>query len=329
MLLFQFAFNYYLNFFLKVLMTNKIFAILGPTASGKTGYSLQIAQIIQNLGRNPHILNCDSLQLMDGLPILTASPTPQERAICEHHLFSILHPNVMPTALMWYEKITQKLDDLLQDEKNIPIIVGGTGFYFDVLVNGLSNIPQIPGDVRRELVEKKSAIGMDDFYDFFANLDPKASQIINKNDSQRVLRACEVKLFTDKSIVDFWKEKAHKSKYDISTILVMPGKEGVYKNCRIRLESMVKCDVFGEISSFNQSYPNYHGKLREAIGYLEFSSFLSKKINFDTAIELAFLKTKHYAKRQFTWFQNKVEGAVVVSDDLQKKSVAKELFGVG
>ena len=176
---------------------SKIILISGPTASGKSNFAVKIAKKIQG-----EIINADSMQVYKKLKILTARPNKIEQKDIKHHLYGVVDLNKKFSTGKWLELAIKKIKNI-QKKKKIPILVGGTGLYFQSLINGLVKIPEIPLKFRNKVRLMSKREGQKKFYKKLLKLDPKVKDKFDPNDTQRSIRAYEIKSYTDISMYDW------------------------------------------------------------------------------------------------------------------------------
>jgi tRNA dimethylallyltransferase len=291
---------------------HKIIAIAGPTASGKTDFALNCVRHLENaFSIDSEIVNADSIQLYDELKTITAYPFPRIMKQVKHHLYGILSPHDNISVASWLELAKSKISQLRKENK-IAIFCGGTGFYISTLINGISNIPPIPVDFRKEVYAKFQMIGRDVFFEELFLLDPVSHKRLHKNDTQRILRAYEVAAYTGKPL-PLWRKK-NRNCIDVSVIVLQPSKTELHEKCLARIHDMIRNDAIDEIADFINRYPNYNGPLADVIGYKEISDLLKGGISKQECIDLMYLRTKQYAKRQSTWFRNQLPEAKTIQD---------------
>lgn len=283
-----------------------VFVIAGPTASGKTGFSIKLADKFNEKGIGCEIINADSIQLFSDLKILTAFPNLDEMSRVPHHLFGILGPNETYSVARWRQAAEAEIDKLLSQGK-IPILCGGTGFYLNAIIRGISDIPDVPEHHRKAVFEKFQNIGRTEFFKKLSELDP--TNKLDVNDTQRILRAYEVVSFTGKPLSFWWNQK-NKPKYEnIKSLVLLPPRDKLKENILARTIQMLDHGAVEEVREFLSRYPNYHGPLDRVIGFAEIRDFLDQKISKEQLIENMFIKTRQYAKRQSTWFRNQMPDA--------------------
>ena len=283
-----------------------VFIIAGPTASGKTGFSIQLAEKFKKEGVVCEIINADSIQLYGELKILTAFPSSDEMGRVLHHLFGILGPCETYSVASWRQAAESEIDKLHSQGK-IPILCGGTGFYLNAIIHGISDIPDVPEHHRKAVFEKFRNIGREKFFDELSELDP--TNKLDINDTQRILRAYEVATFTGKPL-SYWWSQGNNSKYNnIRKLVLLPPREKLRENILKRAVQMIDNGAIGEVQEFLSRYPNYQGPLDRVIGFAEIRDFLDQKISKEQLIETMFIRTRQYAKRQSTWFRNQMPDA--------------------
>lgn len=283
-----------------------VFIIAGPTASGKTGFAIELSENFKGKGICCEIINADSIQLYNDLKILSAFPSPDEMNRVPHHLFGILKPFETYSVGKWREIAEAKIDELHKQGK-VPILCGGTGFYLNAIVRGIAKIPDVPASYRKEVWERFQKIGREKFMGELLKLDPDNK--LNSNNTQRILRAYEVVSFTGKPL-SYWWSQGNNSKYkNIKTLVLLPPKEKLRENILKRAVQMVNNGAMEEVQEFLSRYPNYRGPLDRVIGFTELREFLSKKISLEDLIDLMVIRTRQYAKRQSTWFRNQMSDA--------------------
>jgi len=268
----------------------QVIVIAGPTASGKSGLALDVAEKIDG-----EIVNADAFQVYQGLRVLTARPVESEMRGISHHLYGYVDNFTQEDVVGW----AQKAAALIPTLKN-PIVVGGTGFYLSVLMEGMSPIPDISPEVR----EQVRLMAPDE-----VKAKLKKGEI--PLDIQRQRRALEVLLETGYPIEYF--QKLPKKKFieaDFKPIVLLPERKKLYARIETRLIQMLKQNVVGEVQELLSSSAS--GGVMKAIGVKELVDFIEKKCDLSTAEKRILLATRHYAKRQTTWFRHKIPNAKII-----------------
>ena len=275
---------------------SKIFLIYGPTASGKSEFAIKLAKKI-----NGEIINADSMQIYKELKILSARPYKKDFQNIKHHLYGFLSVKKNFSAGDWLKLIDKKIIDL-RKKKKIPILVGGTGLYFKSLTEGLINIPNIPIQFRKKIRSLHLKLGQKKFFSKLVKLDPLVIKKINSSDTQRSIRAYEVKLFTKKSMYEWFKNtKSNYEKTDFYKIYIDFPRKDLVKKIETRANEMVKSGAIQEVKKFLKLRVSKNKSASKAIGINEVREYLAKKIKKEEVIEKISIKTRQYAKRQSTW----------------------------
>lgn len=287
------------------MMHNRIIIICGPTASGKSKFAIEFANQYNGV-----IVNADSMQLYKGLEKLTASPPEEDKKAITHHLYNFLELDNIFSVTKYQEKALNIIKDISK-KGYLPIVVGGTGLYINSLIKGINLIPNIDTSIRMEAETLLHKIGKVEFYNNLIAIDPLISDKIHISDKQRMIRAYEVIKQTGKSIKYFQSQELPSplSDYKISTIMLSPERKFLYQNCNDRFLNMINSGAMEEVQSLY--------KLNDIIkitplGFKELVLFYRNEISLENAIILAQNKTRQYAKRQVTWFNNQIKEKLVV-----------------
>ena len=277
-------------------LKSKIILISGPTASGKSNFAIKLAKKV-----NGEIINADSMQVYKELKILSARPEPKNYQNIKHHLYGFHNVKKNFSTGDWLKLVVKKIEDI-KKRKKTPILVGGTGLYFRSLLNGLVNIPNIPTRSRNEIRSLHKDIGQNNFYKKLLKLDPKSNNKINSTDSQRSIRAYEVKYFTKKSIHDWFKETKSKFKKNefIKIYIDFPRSE-LIQRINKRTEKMIKDGAVNEVKRFIKQNVKKSNSVNKAIGIAEIKKYLNNEKDLEDIKEEISIKTRQYAKRQRTW----------------------------
>jgi len=301
---------------------NKVILLAGPTASGKSKLAFQLAK---NL--NGEIINADSMQVYNETFILTSRPTLQDTNIVKHHLYGFNSVKQKFSTGHWLKMAINKMKEQW-NQNRIPILVGGTGLYFKALTDGLVKIPDIPNDLRTEIRELHKKIGQKNFYNKLIKLDPLVKKFLLASDSQRSMRAYEVKKFTNKSLFEFLKEtKSNFNNNVFKKLFINTPRELLHQKIEKRVEKMFNDGAVDEVKKFCKMKVNKELSSNKIIGIKEIKDYLQGKITLTKAKELIIQKTRQYAKRQFTWGRGHMKSweRIYSSDtnDLFKKTVNK------
>jgi len=277
-------------------LPNKIILIAGPTASGKSKLAIEIAKKIKG-----EIINADSMQVYREFSVLSSRPSKIDLKKVKHHLYGFQPAKKLFSTGAWLKLAKKQIDQCLKNKK-IPILVGGTGLYFEVITKGMSKIPNINSKVRDKIRNLQKKIGQEKFYELLLELDPLVKNKIEPSDTQRSIRAYEVKKFTKKSIFDWYKlTRSEFKKFQIFKIFIDAPREKLLKNISNRVEQMFKNDCIEEVKNFAKLNIDPTLSTNKIIGVKEIKDFLSGARSLPQVKEIINIKTRQYAKRQVTW----------------------------
>ncbi|MDB3987206.1 tRNA (adenosine(37)-N6)-dimethylallyltransferase MiaA [Candidatus Pelagibacter sp.] len=277
-------------------LKSKIILISGPTASGKSNFSIKLAKKI-----NGEIINADSMQVYKELKILSARPNLKDYQSIKHHLYGFHSVKNNFSTGDWLKNAIKKIKEVRR-RKKIPIFVGGTGLYFKALTEGLVSIPNIPIKYRNNIRDLQKKLGQKKFYQKLIKLDPNSKEKINSTDTQRSIRAYEVKQYTEKSLHDWFKNtKSYFEKEDFYKIYIDYPREELIQRIGKRTEQMIKIGAINEVKRFVKLKVRKDKSVNKAIGINEIKEYLEKRNDMSEVIEKISIKTRQYAKRQSTW----------------------------
>jgi tRNA dimethylallyltransferase len=292
--------------------------ICGPTASGKSARGLALAE-----SKNGIIINADSLQIYDRLPILTAQPSDEDKNAVPHRLYGPVDSNLQMTAGAWCQMAMQEIVTALENNFT-PILVGGTGFYIKSLIEGLSPIPEIPAHVRIVAEDLMDQLGPEKFHEALRDKDPVMASRLHPNDRQRNLRAWEVLAHTGQSLAE-WQalpKVPPDSHLNFDIEVIIPEREDLYARCDQRFKEMVKIGAVEEVRKLDDDIMagriNMDAPVTQALGFDALQQHVRGDIDIDTAVFMAQNETRHYAKRQTTWFRNQIK-----NDAVAQKNIAR------
>ena len=295
-------------------LKSKIILIYGPTASGKSNFAIKLAKKIRG-----EIINADSMQVYKELKILSARPLLKDYKNIKHHLYGFQNVKKNFSSGNWLKLVNKKILDI-RKRKKIPILVGGTGLYFKAITEGLVNIPNIPIRTRSKIRFLHKKLGVKKFFSKLVKLDPVSKNYIKPTDTQRVIRAYEVKLFTKKSIYDWFKStRSNYENDDFFKIYIDFPRTELIKRISDRTADMIKKGAISEVKKFIRLKVPRVKTASKAIGIAEIREYLEKKIEISEVIEKISIKTRQYAKRQSTWGRgNMMDWNKIKSEDLNK-----------
>ena len=277
-------------------MSKKIILIAGPTASGKSKIAIEIAKKIKG-----EIINADSMQVYKELSILSSRPSITDLKKVKHHLYGFQSAKKIFSTGAWLKLVKKKINQCFKDKKT-PILVGGTGLYFEAITKGISKIPNIDLKTRDRARDLQKKIGQKKFYEKLLELDPLVKNKIEPSDTQRSVRAYEVKKFTNKSIFEWYKlTKSEFKQFQIFKIFIDVPRERLLKKISSRAEQMFKKNCVNEVKIFLKLNIKSSLSANKIIGVQEIKDYLSGILNIYQTKELINIRTRQYAKRQVTW----------------------------
>ena len=295
-------------------LKSKIILIYGPTASGKSNFAIKLAKKIDG-----EIVNADSMQVYKELKILSARPLPKNYKNIKHHLYGFQSVKKNFSSGGWLKLVNKKILNI-KKRKRTPILVGGTGLYFKAITEGLVNIPNIPIRLRSKIRLLHKKIGTKKFFLKLIKLDPISKNFVKPTDTQRIIRAYEVKSFTKRSIYDWFKStRSDYEKNDFFKIYIDYPRVELIKRIEDRTEDMIKNGAVSEVKKFIKLKVPKIKTASKAIGITEIREYLKKKIEISEVIEKISIKTRQYAKRQSTWGRgNMMDWNKIKSENLNK-----------
>ncbi len=286
---------------------NSVVVIAGPTASGKSALALDWAK-----RQNGVIINADSMQIYQNLKILSAAPTEEEKKQVEHKLYEIYPPSKRGTVVDWLDLAEKEIRKCWEETK-LPIVVGGTGLYLDNLINGTTPIPMVSSEIRKE-VEKEAEAGVKELYAVLQKEDGLAAAMLNAADVTRIKRALEIFRQTGKSIAEWYKmpmvKKLPEAKFYV--VKILPPVDELDEKCYERFDKMIALGAEDEVRNLLELKLDKRLPVMKMLGVPELSEFIEGKCYLDEAVNKAKLHTRQYAKRQRTWFRNKLKADRII-----------------
>lgn len=294
---------------MKEILSNKIkvIAIVGPTASGKTSFSIELAK---NIGGE--IVSADSRIVYKGFNIGAAKPTKDEMQGIPHYMIDIAEPTFDYSAGL-YKKQADEIISKIYTRGKIPIVVGGTGLYTDILLKGF-DLPQIKPD--KDLRKKLSQLSAPELYKILEEKDKHGTQTIEPNDKKKLIRAIEIVTLTGKTLND---ARGHsESKYEVEWIGKNFERDILYERINKRVDLMLEKGLVDETKDLLGKYGRAYN-IVNTIGYREIIKYIEGELTLDESVELLKKNTRNYAKRQLTWFRKNPEIKWDVYPDKLKK----------
>ena len=299
-------------------LKSKIILICGPTASGKSNFAIKLAKKIRG-----EVINADSMQVYKELRVLTARPIKKEYQKIKHHLYGFQSVKKKFSTGKWLKLANEKIT-LIKKRKKIPILVGGTGLYFKALTDGLVKIPDIPIKFRNKIRNLQKKIGQKKFFELLIKLDPLINEKIKPTDVQRSIRAYEVKSYTKRSLVEWFKNT--KKKFvddDFIKIYIDFPRLDLLDRISDRTNQMLKEGAILEVKKYLKLKVGKDKTSNKVIGINEIKDFVEKKSDLSEAKEKILVKTRQYAKRQSTWARGQMTNWQKINPKDLKKFLKK------
>ena len=287
---------------------NPVLIIAGPTASGKSALAIEVAQAFNGV-----VLNCDSMQIYKDIPIIAATPDEKEKKQVEHRLFELYDCAKRGNVVEWLDLCVAEIKKLWS-ENRLPVVVGGTGFYIDALINGITPIPEVPQEIRDKISARLQKEGLEKLYEYLLSVDETTALKIGANDKTRICRAMEIYEYTGKKVSDWYQKPLIKKlpEANFCVVKIMPSIDEIAERCKIRLDKMVfELGVIKEIETLVKRNLPEDLPAMKALGVPELSRFVRGETSLEEALDLAKLHTRQYAKRQRTWLRNKLHADIV------------------
>lgn len=286
-------------------LKTKIIVVAGSTASGKTSLGIEIAKAVDG-----EIISADSMQVYQGMSIATAAPTESERAEVPHHLVEFLSRQENYSVSDFCRFAKEKIADISSRGKT-PVIVGGTGLFIDSLVDNIKfTEAETDFELRNELMQKSA----DELYDTLLKIDKEAALKIHKNNKSRVARAIEI-YYTAGKTKTMQNEDSRKEESPFGTlylVLAYKNREILYDRINRRVDMMIKSGLIPEAERVLAESGSKTSA--QAIGHKELKPYLDGEITLDTAVDNLKKETRHYAKRQITWFKRRENAEIIYMD---------------
>lgn len=289
----------------------KVIVICGPTASGKTALSIELAKKIDG-----EIISCDSMQIYKDMNIGTAKVAKEEMQGIRHYMIDFVSPDTR-YSVADYKNDAEKAIETIINKGKIPIIVGGTGLYVDSLIYGIE-YPEIKFDeeYRKRLEKEADEKGLEFLYNKAKEIDKQAMQKISPNDKKRIIRVLEIYHATGKTKTEQEIESRKKEiKYEYKVFAINMNREKLYERINIRVDKMIENGLIEEVENLKKKYDHFPTAM-QGLGYKEVVEYLQNQITRDEMIEKIKQESRRYAKRQLTWFRKNKE--TIWIDGLEK-----------
>ncbi|KAB7664294.1 tRNA (adenosine(37)-N6)-dimethylallyltransferase MiaA [Bacillus sp. B1-b2] len=301
----------------------KVVVLIGPTAVGKTSLSIELAKKF-----NGEIISGDSMQIYKGMDIATAKITKKEMQGIPHHLIDIIEPDESFSVAQFQELVRAKITEITARGK-LPIIVGGTGLYIQsVLYDYQFQETASDTDFRSKLEVLADKEGSNVVHDMLRKVDPEAADSIHHHNVRRVIRALEVHHVTGQKMTELQKQQKRELLYDATIIGLTMDRELLYERINLRVDQMVQQGLLEEVSFFyNKGLRNCQSI--QAIGYKELFQYMDRNQSLEESIEELKQNSRRYAKRQLTWFRNKISVKWFdMTDSVKKGDISKKIVEI-
>jgi len=287
--------------------------LMGPTASGKTDLAIKISKKI-----NSRLISVDSALIYQGMDIGTAKPDTETLKAHPHYLIDICKPSDTYSAQDFVNDATHQIE-LAFSQNKLPILVGGTSFYFNALEHGLSDLPESTPESREKYNQLVKEKGLDALYQSLQKIDPIAAQRIHANDSQRITRALEVFNISGKTLSELQGKKQGGLNCIIKKIILMPDRSELHQRIETRFHLMMEQGFMDEVrtlrtnTALHQDLPSIR-----CVGYRQAWQFLNNEIDEAEMIERSIIATRQLCKRQSTWLRSQTQGLKLKTADIEK-----------
>ena len=277
-------------------MINPI-VIVGPTCSGKTDLAISLAEKLPS-----EILSADSRQIYKHLTIGTAKPSLNELQKIKHHFIDFLEPDVNYNVSK-FEKDALSVIEELQKNNQVPIVVGGSGLYIRAIVDGIFDTVDTDEEYRLQLMKQREEYGNEYLLEKLKNVDPESAKKLIPQNWKRIIRALEVYKITSKPIWKLQQEYKREVNIEFQQYGLNWERETLYDNINLRVDKMIDEGLVDEVKSILEMGFDKKANALNTVGYKEIIEYLDEKISLERAIELIKRNSRHYAKRQLTWFR--------------------------
>lgn len=279
----------------------------GPTASGKSALAVALAEELGGV-----VINADAMQVYRALPILTARPADADLARAPHQLFGVLDADDPCSAGRWREMALAAIGEAREAGKR-PIVVGGTGLYLKALRDGIDDIPAVPASVRAALEARYDAEGGEAFKTKLAQDDPRTAERLPPGDRQRLVRAAAVLEVTGKPLSAWHEGTSAEPEIQTQAFVLLPPRDALYAACDARFAAMIEHGAVDEARAFLARGLDPDLPLMKAVGLRELGRTIAGETTLEEAIEAGSRATRHYAKRQYTWFRHQMPDATILN----------------
>lgn len=276
----------------------KLFCVVGPTASGKTDYAIELAKALDG-----EVVSCDSMQIYRGMDIGTAKPTKEEMQGIPHHMLDFVDPAESYSVADFVRDARICIQDILQRGR-VPILCGGTGLYVDSVLNQIEFAPKVQDEAYREALKKMAEQeGAEAVYRLLQTADPRAADKIHPNNVKRVIRALEIIKTTGLTKSEADRQAKKEPVYDAEIYGMQMERERLYDRINLRVDRMMERGLLAEVDGLLRRGIPKTATSMQAIGYKELAAYRRGEMTLEEAVETVKRESRRYAKRQMTWFR--------------------------
>ena len=295
---------------------NKVIVICGPTASGKTALSIELAKQIDG-----EIVSCDSMQIYKEMNIGTAKPTSEEMQGIKHYLIGYVSPDQRYSVADYKADAKKAIKEIIEKGK-MPIVVGGTGLYLDSLIYEIEYQDiKLDEEFRKKLEEEVDEKGLKEVYERAKQIDPKAIEKISSNDKKRILRILEIYHATGKTKTEQEIESRKKEvEYEYKVYALNWDRQTLYDRINKRVDMMIEQGLIEEVKNILDKYDTFPTAM-QGLGYKEVVEYLEGKLTREEMIEKIKMETRRYAKRQLTWFRKNKQTVWLDAEDTMQNNI--------
>ncbi len=290
-------------------MKKNLIIIAGPTAVGKTAFSIELAKFY-----NCPIISADSRQFYKEMNIGTAKPTTEEMQDVPHYFIDNISIHDTYNVGQFEREAIECIETLFKDHEQL-ILVGGSGLYINAILNGVDEFEEIPSHIREQLIKDYEEKGLTYLQEQLKQLDEVYYNQVDLNNPQRIMRALEVCIHNNKPYSSFRTKEKKQRPFDTINILINTEREALYARINKRVDVMMQTGLLEEVKSL---YPYKHFNALNTVGYKELFDFLDGKCSLEEAVNLIKQNSRRYAKRQLTWFNHQGDFETFEPTDLEK-----------
>ncbi len=289
-----------------------VLCLAGPTGAGKTALALKLAQALDG-----EVINCDSRQLYRDFPVITAQPDPSERAVCPHHLYGVLQTSEASDVAAWTGQACACAREVMERGR-VPLLVGGTGMYFQHLLHGIARVPRVDAGLHANVVERLRLEGARTLHAELAGLDPELAARLHPNDGQRIARGLEVALGTGHTLSWWHRNAPGEAPCQGPLLVINTSLAELEPRLDRRIDLMLNAGALDEARRAWENCPDEKAPGWSGIGCREICDHLHSRLDLASCRGLWLKNTRAYAKRQITWFRGRPEAVWIGPEELER-----------